>query len=119
MSSLILVFLGVLAGFLSGMLGIGGAIVIIPGLVFWLGFTQKMAQGTTLLMMLPPIGLFAALTYYRHGQVDIPAAIVLCVAFMLSVGFGASAANHLPVDILRRAFGVFLLCLAIYYIFRA
>ena len=118
MNILILIFLGALAGLLSGLLGIGGAIVIIPGLVFFLGFTQKMAQGTTLLMLLPPIGILAVLAYYRQGQVDIRAAIILCIAFVFASWLGAQAVQHIPQDILRRLFGVFLLCLALYYIFK-
>ena len=118
MTYLILVFLGALAGALSGLLGIGGAIVIIPGLVYFLGFSQKMAQGTTLLLLLPPIGLLAAYQYYKHGQTDIRAALIMCVAFVIASWLGAQAAQHLPQDILRRAFGVFLLCLALYYIFK-
>ena len=118
MTIFILVVLGLLGGVLSGLLGIGGAIVIIPGLVSLLGFSQKAAQGTTLLMMLPPIGLLAAWTYYRHGHVDLRAAVILCVCFVLASWLGAHFVNHIPQEVLRKLFGFFLLLLSLYYIFR-
>ena len=105
--------LGLLAGTMSGLLGIGGAVVIIPALVFVFGFTQKMAQGTTLLLMIPPIGLLAALSYYRAGDVNIKAAVVIAVFFFLGGWLGGKLGLTLDEAILRKVFAVFLVGIAV------
>jgi uncharacterized membrane protein YfcA len=71
---LVLVVIGLLGGFAAGLFGVGGGIVIVPALIYWAGFTQHKATGTSLAVLLPPIGLAAALEYYRHGNVDVRAA---------------------------------------------
>jgi len=71
---LILVIIGMVSGIAVGFLGMGGGIVLIPALMYWAGFSQHMATGTTIAVLLPPIGLAAALEYYRHGNVNIRAA---------------------------------------------
>ena len=81
---LILVVIGLLGGFASGLFGVGGGIVIVPALINWAGFTQHKATGTSLAVLLPPIGLAAALEYYRHGNVDVRAAVIL--ATMMVIG---------------------------------
>lgn len=68
------ILLGLVAGILSGLIGIGGGIIIIPVLVFIFGFSQHMAQGTTLALLVPPIGILAALMYYKQGYVDVKVA---------------------------------------------
>ncbi|MBP7563650.1 MAG: TSUP family transporter, partial [Candidatus Cloacimonetes bacterium] len=79
----ILLLLGLVTGILSGVIGIGGGIVMIPALVFLFNMTQQQAQGTTLAMMVPPIGFLAAYTYYKAGFVDIKIAGVLCIGFFI------------------------------------
>jgi uncharacterized membrane protein YfcA len=101
--------LGLAAGTLSGLLGIGGAVVIIPALVFIFGFDQKLAQGTTLLLMVPPIGILAALQYYRSGHVDIKAGAIIAALFFVGGFFGAKLADLLDPSIMRKVFAV---CLA-------
>jgi uncharacterized protein len=101
--------LGVAAGTLSGLLGIGGAIVIIPALVFIFGFDQKTAQGTTLLLMVPPIGLLAALRYYQAGHVDLKAGAVIAALFFVGGLLGARLADLLDPSLMRKVFAV---CLA-------
>jgi uncharacterized protein len=101
--------LGLVAGTLSGLLGIGGAIVIIPALVFIFGFSQKMAQGTTLLLMVPPIGLLAAWQFYRAGDVDIRAGAIIAALFFVGGFLGAKLAVHVDPQLLRKIFAV---CLA-------
>jgi len=81
---LILVVIGLFGGFASGLFGVGGGIVIVPALIYWAGFTQHKATGTSLAVLLPPIGLAAALEYYRHGNVDVRAAVIL--ATMMVIG---------------------------------
>jgi len=105
--------LGLLAGVLSGLLGIGGGIVIIPVLVFVFGLSQHMAQGTTLALMVPPIGLLAAWTYYKQGNVDLAIAALICIGFLFGGLLGAKLAGAISGVLLKRLFGVLLLITAV------
>ena len=105
--------LGLIAGVASGLIGIGGATIIIPALVFICKFDQHTAQGTTLAMMVPPIGLLAAWAYYKAGYVDVRVAAVLAVGFVFGGLIGAKYAVALPGPTLQRVFGVGLLLVAI------
>ena len=82
----ILVIIGNLGGILAGLFGIGGGIIIVPALIYWAGFSQHMATGTTIAVLLPPIGLAADFEYYRHGNVDIWVAIILLPLCFLAHG---------------------------------
>src|SRR5512135_2190666 len=104
---LLLVVIGLLGGFASGLFGVGGGIVIVPALIYWAGFTQHKATGTSLAVLLPPIGLAAAIEYYRHGNVDVRAAMILATMMIVGSWVGAYVANRLPGPYLRLAFGVF------------
>jgi len=108
---------GLIAGILSGLLGIGGGIFVIPGLVLLMGFSQKMAQGTTLAMMVPPIGLLAAWAYYSKGYVDIKVAGLMCIGFFIGGLFGAKFATAIPEATLSRIFGVAMLLVSLKMIF--
>jgi uncharacterized membrane protein YfcA len=103
---LLLMVLGVFAGTLSGLIGIGGGVVIVPALIFLFGYSQHNAQGTTLALMVPPIGLAAALVYFRQGYVNVEAAILICIGFLAGGYFGAHLANHMSNVALERIFGV-------------
>jgi len=109
---LILLLIGAVTGIMAGMLGIGGAIIMIPALVFLMGFNQQMAQGTSLAVMLPPIGIFAAYNYWKAGQANIKFAIILAAAFMIGSYFGSKYALTLPQPVLKKIFGVLLLLVA-------
>lgn len=109
--------LGLAAGALSGLIGIGGGILVIPALVFFFGMTQHQAQGTTLAMMVPPIGLLAAWTYYKAGYVDLKAAGLLCAGFFIGGFFGAKAASSISSYALEKVFGAALLIVALKMIF--
>jgi uncharacterized protein len=109
---LTLIVIGIITGVMAGMLGIGGAIIMIPSLVFFMGFSQQMAQGTSLAVMLPPIGIIAAYNYYKAGQVDIKFAIILAICFLIGSYFGSKLALNLPQATLKRIFGVLLLLVA-------
>jgi len=109
---LILIGIGILTGFMAGMLGIGGAIIMIPALVFFMGISQQNAQGTSLAVMLPPIGVIAAYNYYKAGQVNIRFAIILAVMFLAGSYFGSKLALNLPQPMLKKIFGVLLLLVA-------
>jgi uncharacterized membrane protein YfcA len=105
--------LGLFAGVLSGLLGIGGGIFVIPALVLLLGFSQKTAQGTTLAMMVPPIGLLAAWAYYKAGFIDIKVAGLMCIGFFFGGFLGAKFATALSEIMLSRIFGVAMLIVSV------
>lgn len=109
---LTLLVIGIITGVMAGMLGIGGAIIMIPALVFFMGFSQQMAQGTSLAVMLPPVGIIAAYNYYKAGQVNIKFAIILAVCFLVGSYFGSKLALNLPQPVLKKIFGVLLLLVA-------
>ena len=115
--TLLYALLGLVAGVLGGLVGIGGGTIIVPALVFLFGFAQHKAQGTTLALLVPPIGILAAWTYYKQGFVDIKAAAFICLGFFLGGLLGARIATGLPAQVLTKIFGVFLLVIAIKMIF--
>lgn len=110
---LILVIIGLVTGALGGMMGIGGALILIPALIYFLGFSQHEAIGTSLAVMLPPIGLFAAYNYYKAGQVNLLYALVIAIAFMAASYFTSKLALKMPENVIRKIFSVFLLLVAI------
>ncbi|MEG3439025.1 sulfite exporter TauE/SafE family protein [Pannus brasiliensis CCIBt3594] len=114
---LLYIFLGLLAGFLSGLIGIGGGVIIVPSLVFLFGFSQHEAQGTTLGLLVPPIGILAALTYYQQGYVNVKVAILICIGFFLGGLLGAKLATNLSNVLLEKVFGIALLIIALKMIF--
>jgi uncharacterized protein len=111
-----LVLIGLLAGVASGLFGIGGGVVIVPGLVYWAGLSQHKATGTSLAVLLPPIGLAATLEYYRHGNVDVRAALIIAAGMLVGSGVGAYFANRMAGPHLRLAFGIFTCLLGFYLI---
>ena len=106
-------------GTLSGLFGIGGGILLIPGLMLLFGFTQAEAQGTSLAAMIPPIGLFAALVYYRAGHVQLPVAGMIALGFALGAYLGALLLPYVPLSVLRVCFGVLLLYVGFSFVFAA
>lgn len=109
---LILIVIGIITGFMAGMLGIGGAIIMIPALVLLMGLSQQTAQGTSLAVMLPPIGIIAAYNYYKAGQVNIKFALILAAAFIIGSYFGSKIALNIPQPVLKKIFGILLLIVA-------
>jgi uncharacterized membrane protein YfcA len=109
MNILLFLLLGLVTGIFSGLIGIGGAIIIIPALVLLFGLSQHMAQGTTLALMVPPIGLLAALVYYKQGFVDLKIAGLICSGFFIGGLIGAKFAVAIPDQLLKKVFGVVLL----------
>ena len=107
------IMVGLLGGIVSGMLGIGGGTVMVPALAFLFGLSQHQAQGTTLALMVPPIGLLAAWTYYKAGFVDIKIAAFVCLGFFFGGLLGAKLVIGIPDLVLRKIFGVALLMIAI------
>ena len=107
------IVLGVVAGIISGLVGIGGGIIIVPALVLVFGMNQLQAQGTTLALLVAPVGLLAAWTYYTNGLVDLKIAGLIIVGFMAGGYLGARVAVGLPHELLQKVFGVVLLLVGI------
>ena len=114
---IILIVIGLLAGILSGLVGVGGGILMIPLLIMFMGLTQHQAQGTALFAMLPPIGILAAMNYYKEGFVKWEYAAVMALTFVVGGYFGSKLSINLPDQTVRRVFGVIMLIGAIKLIF--
>lgn len=117
MTITILIIIGLLAGIFSGAIGIGGGIIIVPALVMFLGMSQHQAQGTTLALMIPPIGILAVYNYYKQGYVDIQTSLIIAVAFIIGGYVGSKISLSLSAEVLKRVFGVILLAVAVKMIF--
>lgn len=109
----ILLLIGLAAGMLGGMVGVGGGIIIVPALVFFLGFSQKLAQGTSLGMLLLPVGILGAIQYYKQGYIDFKAIALIGVAFMAGSYLGSKLALSLPQETVKKIFAVLLLVVGI------
>jgi uncharacterized membrane protein YfcA len=114
---IILIIIGFLAGVFGGTFGVGGGIIIIPALIFILGLSQHQAQGTSLAVLLFPIGILAVLNYTKNGYVNYKFAAILIVSFVLGSYLGSEISVHLPEKILRKVFGIFILLVSLKLIF--
>jgi len=114
---IVLIIIGLLAGILSGIVGIGGGLLMIPMLIIFLGLNQHQAQGTSLAVMLPPIGILAALNYYKAGFVEWKYALIIAVTFIIGGYFGAKFAVSVSPIFLKKIFGIVLLVAAAKMIF--
>jgi len=115
--SISLALLGAVAGVASGVVGIGGGIILVPALVFLFGLSQHQAQGTTLALLVPPIGILAAWSYWKHGFVDLRIAGLICAGFVVGSVVGAKISIGLSEQLLQRIFGVTLLLISLKMIF--
>lgn len=109
---LVLIFVGLAAGALSGMVGVGGGIIIVPALVYFLGFSQFQAQGTSLGLLLLPVGFLAVMNYYKKGYIDIKVVGIMCVAFVIGGWVGSKFTLSLPQETVKKIFAVILLLVA-------
>ena len=114
---LILLAVGLVAGVLSGMVGIGGGIVIVPVLIYFLGFTQHQAQGTVLFMFLLPIGALGVMNYYKSGYIDWRVALIMASTFLIGSFLGSKIAVSLDKNVVQKVFGFIILIIAIKMIF--
>ena len=114
---LILIVVGILSGMLAGVFGVGGAIIVIPALVFILGLSQHDAQGTSLAFMLPPVGILATWNYWKAGHVNWKMALVLSLTFIIGAYLGSQFSINISDKTLRRMFGVLMMVIAIKMIF--
>lgn len=116
---LLLSIIGIFGGVASGLFGIGGGVVIVPALIYWAGFSQHKAIGTSLAVLLPPIGLAAVLEYYRNGNVDLKAAMFLAATMFVGAWGGALLANQMKGPHLRLVFGLFVSAIGVYIVYGA
>jgi uncharacterized membrane protein YfcA len=114
---IILLCIGLVAGMLSGMVGIGGGIVIVPALVFFIGYSQHQAQGTALFMFLFPIGILGVLNYYQQGYVEWKTAFVIASTFVIGSYFGSKISIAIDQTTLKRVFGGIIFLLSLKMIF--
>ena len=112
-TTLLYLLLGSVAGTISGLIGIGGGVIIVPALIFLFGLSIHQAQGTTLALLVPPVGLLAAWTYYQQGYVELKVAGLICIGFFLGGFLGAKIAVGMSGVALERLFGVAMLLVAI------
>ncbi len=118
---ILIIIVGLVAGMLGSMVGIGGGIVVVPALIAMTalipGMNPKMATGTSLAMLLPPIGLAGVWQYYRNGQVNVTVALLLCAGFVFGAYFGGQIANRMDKDSVKKFFALFLLAISIKFLF--
>ena len=108
----ILLIIGLAAGVLSGLVGVGGGIIIVPALVYFLGFSQHMAQGTSLGLLLPPVGILAVANYYKQGYIDPKVVTIMCLAFVIGAFAGSKFSLAISEEKLKKIFAVVLLLIA-------
>ncbi len=114
---LTLIIIGIITGVVAGLLGIGGAIIMVPALVFIMGLSQHQAQGTSLAVMLPPIGIIAAYNYYKAGEVNLKFALILAGTFIIGSYFGSKLALNIPQRLLQKIFALLLLLISLKMLF--
>ena len=114
---LILLIIGLLAGFSSGMVGIGGGIIIVPALVFFLGLTQHQAQGVSIGMLLLPVGFLAAFNYYKAGNLDFSKSLIIGASFVMGAYIGSKVSLNIDGAVMKRIFGVIILLISLKLIF--
>ncbi len=114
---LILVIVGIAAGMLGGLVGVGGGIIIVPSLIYFLSFSQKSAQGTSLGLLLLPVGILGVLQYYKQGHVDFRIVAIIAIGFLLGSYFGSKIALSLPQETVKKIFAILLLIIAIKMLF--
>jgi len=110
---ILLTIIGLVVGFFGGMFGIGGGIILIPALVYIVGMEQHSAQGTSVAIMLPPIGIVAAWTYYKAGHINIKYSIIIAIMFIVGSYFGSKVAVNIPDQLSRRIFAVIMFLISI------
>ena len=110
---IIIMSIGLTAGILSGLVGVGGGIIIVPALVFFLGFSQQTAQGTSLGLLLLPVGIFAVFNYYNRGFIDLKVIAIMCITFIIGGWLGSKLALSIPERTVKRLFAVLLFYTAI------
>lgn len=114
---IILILIGIAAGTLGGLVGLGGGIVIVPALIYFLGFNQFQAQGTSLAMIMLPVGFLGVIQYYKQGYVDFSLVVWLAMGFVLGSFLGSKITLALPQETVKKIFAVLLIILALKMLF--
>lgn len=99
------------------MFGIGGGVIIVPALIYLCGFSQLKAQGTSLAILLPPVGIVAFLNYYKKGDVNLQAGALICIFLVIGSIFGTKIAHNIPLPILKKSFGILMILISLKMIF--
>jgi uncharacterized membrane protein YfcA len=110
---LFLALIGLAAGVFGGMVGLGGGVIMIPAMIYFLGMNQISAQGTSLAVMLPPVGILAVMNYYKSGQINLKYALIIAIAFTIGGYFGSKIALNIPVSIVKKIFAFALIIIAL------
>jgi len=105
---LILIMIGLFAGMLSGLIGVGGGIIVVPALVYFLGFSQHEAQGTSLGLLLLPVGILAVANYYKQGYIDVKVVAIMCLAFVVGGWLGSKVSLVLSAEMVKKIFAIVL-----------
>lgn len=113
----LLIVIGLAAGFLSGLIGIGGGVIIVPALVLLAGFSQKLAQGTSLGILLLPVGILAVIQYYKQGYLNIHYVGITAIAFVLGGFLGSKLALSMSDEKVKKAFAIILMLIALKMLF--
>jgi uncharacterized protein len=106
---IILILIGLAAGVFGGFVGLGGGVIMIPAMIYLLGMSQFEAQGTSLAVMLPPVGILAAMNYYKAGHLNWKYALIIAITFTLGGFIGSRIALDIPVSTIKKIFGFVLL----------
>ncbi len=114
---LIIIVVGIAAGILGGLVGVGGGLIIVPSLVYFIGFSQKTAQGTSLGLIMLPVGILGVLQYYKQGHVDFRVVGMLAVGFLLGSFFGSKVALSLSQETVKKIFACLMILIAIKMLF--
>ncbi len=114
---LIIILVGIAAGILGGLVGVGGGIIIVPSLIYFIGFSQKTAQGTSLGLIMLPVGILGVLQYYKQGHVDFKVVGILAAGFLAGGYFGSKIALSLPQETVKKIFAVLMIVMAIKMLF--
>ena len=114
---LIIIMVGIAAGMLGGLVGVGGGIIIVPALIYFLGMDQKTAQGTSLGLIMLPVGILGVLQYYKQGHVDFRVVGVLAIGFFVGSFFGSKIALSLPQETVKKVFAILMILIAIKLLF--
>jgi uncharacterized protein len=114
---LIVILIGVAAGMLGGLVGVGGGLIIVPALVYFMGMSQHSAQGTSLGLILLPVGILAVLNYYKQGHVDFRVVGLLAIGFLAGSYFGSKIALNLPQETVKKIFAAFMIVVALMMLF--
>ena len=114
---LILLAIGLFSGMLGGLVGIGGGIVLVPALIYFLGFSQLNAQGTSLALIMFPVGILAVINYYKQGHIDFNIVFILAIGFVIGSFLGSKFAMNIPQEIIKKCFAILMIYIAFKMLF--